>query len=250
MHKSSLADKNFILTGGKRIGQEVAKWLSERGVNVALTYLNSEAEAKATKDLVEENGGRCFIAKTDATKEEDVKKFIGEASEFFGEIHGLIYMASLFPKGATEEPSADDWKKMLDIHLLGAEFFAKHVRVHLEKNADGGKIVIFSDGAAEGGRPYKGFRHYLVSKAAASALVRALAVDFGPKILVNGIAPGPIIAPPEYSEKEKREIAETTILKKWGGAEEIARAVVYLLEQEFMTGQVLTVDGGRYLMSL
>ncbi len=138
---------------------------------------------------------------------------------------------------------------MLDAHLIGAELFSQHLKPHFERNQEGGKIVIFSDGAAENGRPYRGFRHYLVSKAAASALVRALAVDFGPKVLVNGVAPGPIIAPPEYTEEEKQEIAETTILKKWGGAEEIARAVTYLLEQGFMTGQVLVIDGGRYLIS-
>lgn len=245
----SLKNKNFLLTGGKRIGREVAKWLIDRGANVAITYLNSEPEAQETKKLVESKGGRCFIARADVTSEADVKKFVEGAVGFFGRVHGLIYMASLFPKSAEIEPSIDDWKKILDVHLMGAEYFARHLKKHLEINADGGRIVIFSDGAAENRRPYAGFRHYLVSKAASSALVRTLAVDFGPKILVNGIAPGPILPPPEYGRDEINAVTDTVILKKWGSADEIARAVIYLVEQEFMTGQVLTIDGGRYLAS-
>lgn len=244
-----LKGKNIILTGGKRIGQEVATWLFERGANVAMTYLHSRDEARVIEHLAKKRYCKCFSLKTDVTKEEEVGAFVKEAVAYFGIIHGLVYMASLFPKGEILEPTMNDWQQLFSVHVLGIENFVRYLKKHFEERKERAKIIIFSDGAAETGRPYKGFRHYLVTKAAASALVRALAVDLAPHILVNGIAPGPILPPPEYTQKEINEVSKLTLLHRWGGPTEIARGVIYLLEQEFITGQVLVIDGGRYLFS-
>lgn len=244
-----LKGKNIILTGGKRIGKEVARWLIREGANIAITYLHSAKEAEGIEALARQGGGKCFSLKTDVTQERDVKKFVEKAVTYYRDIHGLVYMASLFPKEKSLDPTINDWRQMFNVHVLGIENFARYLKKHFEERKEGAKIIIFSDGAAETGRPYKGFRHYLVTKAAASALVRTLAVDLAPKILVNGIAPGPILPPPEYTQKEINEVSNLTLLHRWGGPAEIARGVIYLLEQEFMTGQVLVIDGGRYLFS-
>lgn len=241
-----LKGKVFVITGGRRVGQEVARALLLEGASIAMTSTSDEG-IKGLQELTEKNPHQGFYMKADVTREEEVKEFVEEAAGFFGHIDGLIYMASIFPKRESKMPSEEEWRQMIEIHVFGAERFVRYLTPFMMVNASGGKIIIFSDGAAETRHPYRGFRHYLVSKAAAAELVRTLAVDLAPKILVNGVAPGPIQPPPEYSEKEAQEIADLTLLKRWGGPQEIAKAVLYLLEQGFMTGQVLVIDGGRYL---
>src|SRR5262249_55347358 len=111
-----------------------------------------------------------------------------------------------------------------------------------------GRIINFSDWLPLSGRPhYKAYTPYYTSKAAVAALTQALAFDLAPHILVNAIAPGPILAPPDISEAENTQVLKNTPLNRWGGAEEIARAVIFLIETEFVTGECIRVDGGRHL---
>ena len=94
-------------------------------------------------------------------------------------------------------------------------------------------------------RPYKEYLAYNVAKSAVVGLTKSFAKELAPHVLVNAIAPGPMMRPPDLTDEENEEVLAGTLLKKWGGAEEIARGVVYLLESDFVTGQVLTIDGGR-----
>ena len=117
------------------------------------------------------------------------------------------------------------------------------------KKIGGGRIVNFSDWLPASGRPhYKDYTPYFTSKAAVGALTQSLAVEFAPDILVNAIAPGPILAPPDLTSEENKRVIETTPLARWGGAEEIAKAVLFLIETDFITGECIRVDGGRHLL--
>ncbi len=113
---------------------------------------------------------------------------------------------------------------------------------------DGGRIVNFADWIAASSRPrYRDYLPYYTAKAGVIGLTQALALEFAPKILANAIAPGPILAPSEMTDEENQEVIRATPLKRWGGAMEIAKAVLFLIETEFVTGECIRVDGGRHL---
>jgi NAD(P)-dependent dehydrogenase (short-subunit alcohol dehydrogenase family) len=136
----------------------------------------------------------------------------------------------------------------LSVDLNGSFLFAQ-AAVPLMRRGGGGRIVNFTDWVAASGRPrYTGFVAYYVAKAAVKALTEALALELATdRILVNAIAPGPILAPPGTSEAELEEVARATPLGRWGGEAEIVKAVLAFIDSDFVTGETLRVDGGRHL---
>ena len=128
-----------------------------------------------------------------------------------------------------------------------AWLFAIHAAPAMRR-AGGGRIVNVSDWLPVSGRPrYTGYTAYYASKAAVTALTESLALELAPDVLVNAVAPGPILAPPNLTPEEDAAVRSATPLGRWGGAEEIARAVVFLVETDFVTGESIRVDGGRHL---
>jgi NAD(P)-dependent dehydrogenase (short-subunit alcohol dehydrogenase family) len=116
------------------------------------------------------------------------------------------------------------------------------------KQTDGARIINFADWLPSSGRPrYRGFVPYYASKAAVVALTESLALELAPEILVNAIAPGPILEPPGLTPEERMEVIDATPLRRWGGAAEIAKAVLFLVDSDFVTGECIRVDGGRHL---
>jgi NAD(P)-dependent dehydrogenase (short-subunit alcohol dehydrogenase family) len=140
------------------------------------------------------------------------------------------------------------WDESLDVDLKAAYLCARAAIPHM-RAAGGGRIVNFSDWIAASGRPrYPGYLPYYVAKRAIIGLTEALALELAAdQILVNAIAPGPILAPPETSDEELKSVESATPLGRWGGEEEIATAVVFLLESGFVTGETIRVDGGRHV---
>ena len=141
-----------------------------------------------------------------------------------------------------------DWNANIDIDLRAAFLCAKAAVPHMRRQG-GGRIVNFSDWLAKSGRPrYPGFLPYYVAKAGVMALTEALALELaGDNILVNAIAPGPILAPPDTTDDESRAVEKATPLGRWGGELEIAKAVLALLDCDFITGETIRVDGGRHV---
>ena len=140
------------------------------------------------------------------------------------------------------------WDTDLDVNLRSA-FLCAHAALPHMRAGGGGRIVNFADWLARSGRPnYKGFTSYYVAKAGVIALTESLALEGAAhNILVNAIAPGPIVPPPDMSQAEIEEVARATPVGRWGGEAEIARAVVLLCETDFITGETIRVDGGRHL---
>jgi NAD(P)-dependent dehydrogenase (short-subunit alcohol dehydrogenase family) len=243
-----LTGKVAIITGGKRIGRIVAQQLAGRGMDLVLSYRGSKQEADDTVADVVAAGRRATTVVADVGKPEDCRAVIAHAMATFGRIDVLVNMASIYRSTPLEKVTVEYWNTDIDVNLRSA-FLCSHAALPHMRAGGGGRIVNFADWLARSGRPhYKGFTSYYVAKAGVIALTESLALEGAhDNILVNAIAPGPIVPPPDMSQDEIDEVARATPVGHWGGEAEIAKAVVLLCETDFITGETIRVDGGRHL---
>jgi NAD(P)-dependent dehydrogenase (short-subunit alcohol dehydrogenase family) len=173
---------------------------------------------------------------------------VAETVEAFGGLDILVTNMGGPPYGSAAERSDEEWEDAFDLVTLSVIRLARAALPHL-RAAQGGRIINFSDWVAASGRPrYPGFVPYYVAKRGIIGLTEALALELaGDRILVNAIAPGPIVAPPGTTADEYAAVERTTPLGRWGGEAEIVKAVMFLLESDFVTGETVRVDGGRHV---
>jgi NAD(P)-dependent dehydrogenase (short-subunit alcohol dehydrogenase family) len=243
-----LTGRIALITGGKRIGAAVAVALAERGADVALSYSRSRPEADQTAERVRALGRRAEVIAADLSSVEACAELVTTAVARLGALDVLINMASVYSNKPFGELQPDDWHASLNVDLRAA-FLCARAAVPAFRHRGGGRIVNFSDWTAASRRPrYRGFLPYYVAKAGVIALTEALALELADdKILVNAVAPGPILAPPETTDRELEAVEAATPLGRWGGEAEIVKAVLSLLESDFITGETIRVDGGRHL---
>jgi len=165
-----------------------------------------------------------------------------------GRLDVLVNMASVYREKPLDQLTVDDWDTQLQVDLR-AGFLCSMAAVPHMRAQGGGRIINFSDWLPASARPrYKGYTTYYVAKAGVKALTEALALEVaGDGILVNAIAPGPILAPPDTSEQEHEAVERNIPIGRWGGPEAIVTAVLALIESDFITGETIRVDGGRHL---
>lgn len=237
-----------LVTGARRVGRTVAIELARRGADVALSYNRSRGEAEATAEAVRTLGRRAFVRQADLTSHAECRALVDSAAQDLGRLDVLVNMASTYQAVPLDALTLDRLQHSLDVELKGTLALSLAAIPHMRK-AGGGRIVNFSDWLATSGRPrYKGYLHYYVAKKAVAGLTEALALELADdQILVNAVAPGPILAPPGLAAEEYESVEKATPLGRWGGPDEIAKAVVALIESDFMTGEVVRVDGGRHL---
>jgi NAD(P)-dependent dehydrogenase (short-subunit alcohol dehydrogenase family) len=243
-----LTNKVALITGGKRIGLVVARDLASRGVDVALSYARSKAEADQAVGEVRAANRRAEAFRADLTQPDAAGALVRSVVDAFGRLDILINMASVYVHRPFADLSAADWDAAVNVDLRAA-FLCAHAAAPHMRAQGGGRIINFSDWVARSGRPrYPGFVPYYVAKTGIIALTEALALELAAdNILVNAIAPGPIVAPPGTTEEESRAVVEATPLGRWGGELEIAKAVRALLDSDFITGETIRADGGRHL---
>lgn len=244
----ALENKTALITGGKRIGAVVAVALAGRGMDIALSYRHSKAEAETTAAEIAQLGRRAFLLQADLSRGDACRPLVDAAAGALGRLDVLINMASVYRSMPLAELDEARWDQNLTVDLKAAYLCALAAVPHM-RAAGGGRIVNFSDWVAASGRPrYKGYLPYYVAKRAVIGLTEALALELAEdQILVNAVAPGPILAPPDTAESELKAVEEATPLGRWGGESEIAAAVLFLLESGFVTGETLRVDGGRHV---
>lgn len=237
-----------MITGTKRIGRVVGKALAEKGADVVLTYNHSKEEAESAAREIRQKGRRAMALQADVSRSSDVQALVDRVSQELGKIHILINMASIYSSKPFEETTEKDWDANMNINLKSVFLCAK-AAVPGMKAEGGGRIINFADWIAASGRPrYKGYLPYYVSKVGVIGLTEILALELAPyNILVNAIAPGPILAPPDLSLEEDLEVRKATPLGRWGGENEIAKTVLSLIETDFITGECIRVDGGRHI---
>jgi NAD(P)-dependent dehydrogenase (short-subunit alcohol dehydrogenase family) len=243
-----LQHKVALITGGRRIGAVVARELAARGVDVALGYARSRDAADAAAEQVRVAGRRATVIQADVTDPAACNALVNGAANTLGRLDILINMASVYSKHPFDALTATSWDAVLNVDLRAA-FLCAHAAVPHMRTQGGGRIVNFSDWVARSGRPrYEGFVPYYVAKTGVIGLTEALALELArDNILVNAIAPGPILAPPESSEEELKAVEQATPLGRWGGEIEIAKGVLALLDSDFITGETIRIDGGRHV---
>jgi NAD(P)-dependent dehydrogenase (short-subunit alcohol dehydrogenase family) len=243
-----LTNKAALITGGKRIGLVVARELAARGVDVAFSYARSKTEAEQAAGIVRAAGRRAATFAADLSQPEAAAALVESAAGALGRLDILINMASVYVKKPFAGLTAADWDANINVDLRAA-FLCAHAAVPHFHRQGGGRIINFSDWVAKSGRPrYLGYVPYYVAKSGIIALTEALALELAPdNILVNAIAPGPIVAPPDTTAAESQAIEDATPLGRWGGEIEIAKTVLALLDSDFITGETIRVDGGRHI---
>ena len=243
-----LADRVVLVTGGRRIGIVVARELARSGADVALVYRRSRPEADEAADAVRGAGRRALVLRGDLADADACSRIVDETVHDFGRLDVLVNMASRYDAKALDDLSVADWDGQLAVDLRAAWLCAKAAIPHM-RQLGGGRIINFADWIAASGRPrYRGYLPYYVAKAGIIALTEALALELAPdRILVNAIAPGPIVPPEGTSAEELAQVERATPLGRWGGEIEIAKIVLALIESDFVTGETIRVDGGRHL---
>jgi len=244
----NLSDKAVLITGGRRIGAVVAEGLASRGMDVALCYNRSVAEAEETAAVVQRLGRRAFVFQADLSHGDACAQLVDGAAAALGRLDVLISMASLYRQVDLERLDEAAWDAALAVDLKAA-FLCSRAAVPHMRRVGGGHIINFTDWVAASGRPrYKGYLGYFVAKRGVIGLTEALALELAEQqILVNAIAPGPILAPDNTTDEELKAVENATPLGRWGGEAEIMKAVSFLLESGFVTGETIRVDGGRHV---
>ena len=230
------------------MGEAIATTLATLGVDVALSYRSSSEAADRAADGVRALGRRAHTVRADLSDPAACHAAVDEAASAFGRLDLVINMASVYKALPFDALDAGAWDRQLASDLRSAYLVALAAVPHL-RTAGGGRIVNFCDWVAASGCPrYEGFVPYYVAKAGVKALTEALALELAAdQILVNAIAPGPIVPPPDTSAEEVAAVEQATPLGRWGGEAEIARTVAFLCQTDFVTGETVRVDGGRHL---
>lgn len=243
-----LANRIALVTGGRRIGQVVAEDLARAGADVVLSYRSSRAEAEATAARVQALGRRGFVMQADVSRPADCAALATAIDDQAGGLDIVVNMASTYVARPLEAIDAGAWRADIDANLSSA-FYVTHAMLPMLRRRAPAHVVNFTDWLPASGRPsYPGYVAYYVAKAGVKALTEALALELAPHgILVNAVAPGPVVPPPDLDPEEVRAVAEATPLGRWGGEAEIAKAVMLLVTTQFITGETLRVDGGRHV---
>jgi NAD(P)-dependent dehydrogenase (short-subunit alcohol dehydrogenase family) len=243
-----LRDRAALITGGKRIGAAIAIDLARRGMDVALSYNRSRTEAEEAASAIRQNGRRAVLISANLSIASECQRLVSEAAQSLGRLDVLINMASVYRSVTFEETDEAVWDSVVDVDLKAAFLCSRAALPHL-RAAGAARIINFADWVAASGRPrYKNYVPYYVAKRGVIGLTEALALELAAdQILVNAIAPGPIVAPPGTTAEEHTAVEASTPVGRWGGEAEIVKAVAFLLESDFVTGETLRVDGGRHV---
>lgn len=243
-----LGNKVVLITGAAhRIGASTAQLLHAEGMNLVLHYRSSrEAAQKLQEKMLEKRADSVILVQTDLHKIDNLPALVKEATDAWGRLDVLINNASTFYQTPLNKATEKHWDDLMGTNLKAPFFLSKAAAAQLKKNH--GCIINMVDIHAE--RPLKAYPIYSMAKAGLAMMTRALACDLGPEVRVNGVAPGAILWPENIDDITKQRIVSRTFLKRKGDPSDIAAAILYLIrDARYMTGQVLTIDGGRSLNS-
>lgn len=239
------ADRRVALvTGGAvRVGRAISSALAEDGYGLIIHYNSSSGPADELVEEIRSAGGEAVAIGADLADADEVRRLAEEATAAFGGIDVLVNNASVFPAERLEETDEALWDHTIAVNLRAPFFLIRHLAATLRERR--GAVINMADLA--GMQPWAAYAAHAISKAGVIHLTRVAARSLAPEVRVNGIAPGAVLPPESMSDAEIQSLAERTPLKRNGSPEDVVRALRYLLQADFVTGETLVVDGGRLL---
>jgi pteridine reductase len=238
----SLRGKRALVTGaGQRVGQAIALALGAEGMHVAVHYRESHAGAEHTAEQIRISGGQAVTLRADLSSRAEARSLVDRALSELGGLDVLVPSAASFERIALEHVDDAAWDRSLELNLASPFALVHHAAPAL-RQARGSVTFITCSSATV---PMRGYLPYVVSKGALRHLMKTLALELAPEVRVNAVAPGTVMPPPSYADRDVERLARAIPLGRVGSPEEIARAVVYLSSASFVTGHELAVDGGR-----
>lgn len=246
MAELPLAGKTALVTGaGVRVGRAIALALAGSGADVAVHYRSSRAGAEEVAGAIRGLGRRAAAIPAELASPEECERLVRAAAGALGPLDLVVHSASNFLRAALEDTGAELWDSAMDVNARAGFLIVREAAPMLR--ARRGRVVLVSDLLALA--PVRNYLAHAVSKAALEGLVRALAVELAPEVLVNGVAPGTVLVPEGTTPEESEKLARKVPLKRNGSPEDVARTVLFLCAgPDFLTGQVLRVDGGQSIL--
>ena len=236
----------FITGAAKRIGKEIALCFSEMGWNIIIHYNSSKNDAQVLADEINgTNPDSAITVQGNLDVKEDVEKVINEVRDAFPTIDLLINNASTFYPTPIEDISEEHWDKLVGSNLKGPLFLIKGLKDKL-KESKGSIINITDTNLSKGVANYS---IYSAAKAGLESITKGLARELAPDIKVNAVAPGAMLEPPDvtWTEEQKSKVISSIPLNRMGSEKDISEAVKFLAKSNYITGQIIKVDGGRSL---
>ena len=241
-----MKNKNLLITGAAtRVGKALALHFAEKGWNIALHYFRSSSKANELKKIIEQNWAKVALIKADLKNAKQTEKIIPLARKKLGTIDCLINNAALFEKDDISNFTTKSWNDHLNINLLAPAILTKQFAKQASKKTVS-NIINIIDQRIINLTPF--FMSYTISKSGLGTLTKTMAMRLGPNIKVNGIAPGPIIKSKRQTDRHFRNQVKSTLLKKSVRLEDICDTVEFLINNNSITGQIITVDSGQNLL--
>jgi NAD(P)-dependent dehydrogenase (short-subunit alcohol dehydrogenase family) len=239
----NLPGKVALVTGGAiRMGRTITLGLASVGVHVAIHYHRSADAARKTAAEAQRLGVEATALQADLADPEEALALARAAEAHFGRVDIIVHGASPFVRASLSETTPGVWRQVLGVLVDGFFILARELTPGMVTRKEGNIVVILDRGTFD---PWPDFLAHSVGKSALWALARNLAVELAPHVRVNGVVPGPVLPPPDYPEEDRARIAQGTLLGRWGDPQDVAEAVLFLLHSEYITGEVLFVDGGE-----
>ncbi len=240
-----LTGKAALVTGGAvRVGKAIALALAKAGADVVINYHSSADAAIQTAAEIEALGRRALAVRADVARGDQVQVLVDTAVQRMGRLDVLVNSASLWRRTPWAELDEAAWDQLVNIALKGPFLCARAAAPHLTAHGDGAIINIVDLSALT---PFRNYLPHSAAKAGLVNLTYSLAMELAPAVRVNAVAPGPVLPPPEYTEQQIQAAARRTLMGRWGAAEDVADAVVFLARAPYITGVMLPVDGGERL---
>jgi pteridine reductase len=235
-----------LVTGGAvRVGEAIVRELAQRGYRVAVHANTSLDRAQQLVEELDKAGCEAAAFGAELRDEEATRAMIDRVRRHFRRLDALVNSAAIWSPTQLTITAADDLRRFFDVNAIGTFVCCQHAGRIMMQQPSGGAIVNIGDWAVE--RPYRDYSAYFVSKATVPTMTRLFAVELAPRVRVNAVLPGPVLMPEGVPEAERRRAIEGTLVGRAGRPENVANAVAFLLENDFITGVCLPVDGGRTL---
>jgi len=233
-------------SGAKRVGHTIVRTLAERGYRVAIHANRSLGDAQQTVEQMRAIGVEAIALQAELSDERQARALVDQAYDAFGRLDLLVNAAAIWPRKKFEEVTAADVRHCFEVNTLSTFVCSQRAGLKMVAQPTGGVIINLGDWATI--RPYLDYAGYFPSKGAIPTLTRNLAVELAhrnPRIRVNAVLPGPVMLPPDLPAEERQQVIAGTLVKREGSPQNVADAVAFLAENDFITGVCLPVDGGR-----